>query len=151
VYRDAVEGYIREVEPLLAQTETGRHYWQDKLFGTAEIRPSDGMPAGAEIIESREDQTVAIRGLGSLFKFSENAQTTVELQVPSNRRGKKYYYEEVPANVVITLETLDQMYSGVNSFLAEIGLDVEVSKAQENTKLDDDLLDEVAEWRNENL
>jgi hypothetical protein len=43
------------------------------------------------------------------------------------------------------------MYAATNGYLAEIGLDVSVGKAEQRTKFDDDLVDELRQWRKENL
>jgi hypothetical protein len=160
IYRNALETYIREVEPLFSQTPKGRHYWTDHDFGEVDLRPRH------EDIDRSNQQTGVIRrarpigeqkekqrmeGIRSLFDAPTVFRVSFRVPVESKRRGHDETYRERVSKTQIPIDVLDEMYAVTNGYLAEIGFGVEVGKAEQHTKLDDDLLDEVEAWRRENL
>lgn len=160
VYRNALESYIREVEPLFSQTDKGRQYWNRYDFGTLDLRPRhENVPdTSAEygVIESAtpeadRDERIQLLGLRSLFELDTPMRVPFQLASQSNRLGGGFTTKEVISENPLPLRSLDEMYAVTNGYLAEIGFGVEVGKAEQHTKLDDDLLDEVEQWRRENL
>jgi len=49
------------------------------------------------------------------------------------------------------MHTLDRMHSEVNGYLSKVGFGIEIDESDSRTKLDDDLLNEVEQWRRANL
>lgn len=158
-FRVALEGYVREVEPLFAQTEDGQHYWRNRHYGNIVVEPTveemvgdtnkKQLADGTRVVTEPEARTVRVHGLNSLFQ--DNMAVEIEVEVPTVRRGKQTESKTVPVSPELPLSVLDEMYSGVNSYLAQIGFDVEVGKAEQHTKFDDDLVEELRDWREENL
>jgi hypothetical protein len=160
VYRNALESYIREVEPLFSQTDKGRQYWNRHDFGTLDLRPRhenvSQTSAKHGVIENASpstdtDKRIQLQGLRSLFELDTPMRVPFQVMYQSNRRGRSLTSTEVISENNLPLRSLDEMYAVANGYLAEIGFGVEVGKAEQHTKLDDDLLDEVEQWRRENL
>jgi len=162
IFRNALETYIREVEPLFAQTEQGRRYWSDRDFGVVDVRPRhdevDADNGGGngrvpeENLDSDKQAKIDLRGLGSLFEHDTPVTVSWSVRtIDTSRMTNRTTVASTTVRRNIPMRALDRMYSVVNGYLAEIGFGVEVNQAQKNTKLDDDLLDEVADWRDENL
>jgi hypothetical protein len=161
IYRNALETYIREVEPLFSQTDKGRRYWSDHHFGTIDVRPrhenvdetnrATGVIENATPVDDEQREKIDLVGLRSLFDAPTPLRVPFELFVKQKFRGGGLKCHETVSERNIPIQTLDKMYAVTNGYLAEIGFGVEVGKAEQHTKLDDDLLDEVEAWRRENL
>ena len=161
IYRNALETYIREVEPLFSQTDKGRRYWSEYDFGEIDLRPryenvkesrrDSGVVKKAEPID-RDSPHLQLRGLRSLFECDTPITIAFHVVVKNRkRRDSNLTGVETVSHNNIPLRALDKMYAVTNGYLAEIGFGVEVGKAEQHTKLDDDLLNEVEAWRRENL
>lgn len=161
-YRNVLESCVRECEPLFAKTDNGRRYWTDYRFGTFEIKPTteeipgDGpgrriAGSGEQIINEPEANTVDVRGLNSLFQLASPTAVQVQVRQRSKRLGEGYTAKNITAERQIPFDILDRMYSAVNSYLNELGLGIDIQDAEQQTKVDDDLLNEVEAWRRENL
>jgi hypothetical protein len=152
LYRDAVEGYLREVEALFQQTEEGQKYWNNYNFGGFELTPIPSDVEGYNKIEGvLDEKRVDFIGLRSLFAVGDPIRERVEVRVPSKRMGPGSTIETVILARPVPFTILDSMFSVTNTYLSNIGFGVEVDQAQKNTKLDDDLMKEVEQWRRENL
>lgn len=161
VYRNALETYVREVEPLFAQTEAGRRYWSDYDFGEVDLRPRyeniEEIYRGSGVVEDadpvdRDTAILQLRGLRSLFETDTPIKVPFKIFTKHKKKSRSgLSMVETVSHNNIPLRTLDRMYAVTNGYLAEIGFGVEVGKAEQHTKLDDDLLDEVEAWRRENL
>lgn len=161
IFRNALESYIREVEPLFSKTEQGRRYWKTYDFGTLDLRPRHENTTRTEkqygVIEDANPKggvsntKMKLQGIQSLFDLETPVRVDFNIEVPSTRRGYDHTYADVVSESHIPITSLDKMYAVTNGYLAEIGFGVEVGKAEQHTKLDDDLLDEVEKWRRENL
>jgi len=159
VYRNALETYLREVEPLFAQTEAGENYWNEMAFGVVDLRPQyaeiPGSNKTGKLPERMilDDSPLEIRlgGLRSLFEIDTPVQCAFEVRVDSKRLGRGNTVKTATVERHVPIRALDGMYSAVNSYLAEIGFGIQVDQAQQNTKLDDDLMQEVKQWQRENL
>lgn len=161
VYRDHLEAYVREVESLCSQTDEGRRLWNRRDFGSFGVQPDvEEVPGdtdnirlkdGTPLAEKVEGQQVPVRGLNSLFELSPPFEVEFEITVPSAGLGRGETRKTLKTNREIPIPILDKMFGAVNGYLAEIGFGVEVGKAEKNTKLDDDLINEVEQWRREHL
>ena len=161
-YRNVLESYVRECEPLFAKTESGRRYWTEYRFGKFKIKPTteeipgDGpgrriAGSGEQIINEPDENTVDVRGLNSLFQMSSPAVVRVQIRKRSKRLSEGYTAKNITAERQIPFDILDRMYSAVNSYLNELGLGIDIQEGEQQTKVDDDLLNEVEAWRRENL
>lgn len=161
IYRNALESYVREVEPLFAQTDEGKAYWNSMDFGVMDVRPRYGdIPRSSKTgvvpnrkIADRDDKPLRIRlqGLRSLFDMDTPYHCSFDVILEDKRMGTGSTVKTVSVERYVPIRALDQMFSVVNSYLTEIGFGIQVDKAQQNTKLDDDLIEEVEQWRRENL
>lgn len=160
IYRNALESYIREVEPLFSQTDKGRRYWSDYDFGTMDLRPRhenvdrtnrDSGPIESATPRGDNEKQIKLEGLQSLFEHDTPIRVPFRVVVKQKRLGGGNMPVEAVSEQNFPIRSLDKMYAVTNGYLAEIGFGVEVGKAEQHTKLDDDLLDEVEAWRRENL
>lgn len=162
MYRGALESYIREVEPLFAQTEQGVRYWKETNFGVLDLRPSFSELPGSHSqrgavpdwrIENADGRRLELQlaGVGSIFELDTPVESTLRVFVDSPRRGGGTTEKTVTTESHVPFRVLDEMYAVTNSYLREIDFGIEIGETQKNTKLDDDLLDEVADWRDANL
>jgi hypothetical protein len=160
-YRNALEGYVREVEPLCSQTAAGRRLWSKHNFGTIDITPTvEEVPGDTDaqrlrdgtLIRSAPDgREIQIRGLKALFNLSPPFTAQFAVNVQTDGWDSQKEVKQLQVDRDFPFAVLDGMFSAVNGYLAEIGFDVQVGQAQKHTKLDDDLLSEVEQWRRENL
>jgi len=160
IYRNALESYIREVEPLFSQTDKGRRYWSDYDFGVMDLRPrhenveqtrAESGPVEDATPRGDYEEKIELKGLRSLFDHDTPVRVPFEMAVKLERRGGGFQRVEAVSERNFPIRSLDNMYAVTNGYLAEIGFGVEVGKAEQHTKLDDDLLGEVEAWRRENL
>lgn len=161
LYRDAVEGYVREVQTFLTQTEKGETLWNDFHFGTIDVTPSvEEVPGntdkkrlddGTIIAKAPDGREIPVRGLNALFELSPPFTARFEVVTESVGRGRRETSKKLNVEREIPIRILDQMFAAINQYLADIGFDIEVGKSQQHTKLDDDLLEEVEQWRRENV
>jgi len=71
LYRAAVEGYLREVEPLFKKTETGRRLWDEKRYGVIQVTPQpEDFPGDTSATKQFEQKQIPIEGLNALFEMS---------------------------------------------------------------------------------
>jgi len=153
LYRNALESYIREVEPLFAQTENGRVYWNQHDFGTVDLRPrgAEHHLDASDMVDGPGAAEIPVRGLSALFSLSPPFRATWDVVRQSKRLGKGYTTNREDVNREVPFHILDEMYAVVNGYLSEIGFGIKIDQAQQHTKFDDDLVDELREWREENL
>ena len=153
IYRNALESYVREVEPLFNETDEGRHCWFKQNFGRVDLRPDPrDLPSGYnEITKVMDAKHAQLTGLKSLFEMGSPITHTAEVLVPSKRLGGGTTVKTVSIHREIPAQTLDQMYAVTNGFLQSMGFGIHVEKAQQNTTLDDGIMEEVEQWRAENL
>jgi len=59
--------------------------------------------------------------------------------------------ETVQLTPDIPIHPNDRMHSEVNGYLSKVGFGIEIDESDSRTKLDDDLLNEVEQWRLANL
>lgn len=165
-YRTVLESYIREAEALFSQTEDGRRYWSERDFGTVtvplpvEASSMNGTPyqvpgSGEEypigVLEQPEPKTVDMIGLKSLFETDSPITATFEFPSPHPGLGRGQTYETETIKKAIPYQILDKMFARTNGYLAELGIGIEIDETDKQTKIDDDLIREVEQWRRENL
>lgn len=153
LYREAVEGYIREVEALFQQTKEGKEYWTTHRFGVFELtpHPSDLPQEYDEIKSVNDEKRVEFNGLQSLFEVGDPIRARIGVLVPAPGKSRGNTKEAVAIARYVPFDILDAMFSAVNTYLSDLGFGIEIDEAQKNTKLDDDLMEEVEQWRRENL
>lgn len=161
-YRSSLESYIREVEPLFSRTSEGHRCWNEHDFGAVDLTPRheelknsnrrSGRIEPDRIARGPKDgRRVHLRGLRSLFELETPHRAYFEVVSGDSGLRRGDGIEHVTVERDIPMRQLDEMFAVTNGYLAKIGLGVEVGKASQNTKLDDDLLEEVDQWRRENL
>jgi len=129
-YRNVLESYVRECEPLFSKTENGRRYWTDYRFGTFKIKPTT-----EEIIDEPDENEVVVCGLNALYQLPSPPAVQIEIRTRSKRLGGGCIAEEITAERQIPFDILDRMYSAVNSYLNELGLGIDVQEVEQQTKV----------------
>jgi hypothetical protein len=139
-YRHAIETYVREVEPLFAQTESGRQYWRAYDFGEITLSPDVEVRSprrddhdiyvlaetGQKLMQDLPEQVMKVRGLNTLFELDSPMCATFELAVSSRAFGKNSTMRTQTVRRQVPFKILDRMYATVNGYLAEIGIGVSV-------------------------
>jgi hypothetical protein len=129
-YRNVLESYVRECEPLFSKTENGRRYWTDYRFGTFKIKPTT-----EEIIDEPDENEVVVCGLNALYQLPSPPAVQIEIRTRSKRLGGGCIAEEITAERQIPFDILDRMYSAVNSYLNGLGLGIDVQEVEQQTKV----------------
>lgn len=164
-YRHAIETYVREVEPLFAQTDAGKRYWSTYDFGEITLSPDVEVRSprrddhdvyvlaetGQKLKQDLPEQVMEVRGLNTLFELDSPIVTTFELAVSSRAFGKSSTMRTQTVRRQVPFKVLDRMYSAVNGYLAQIGIGVSVDEGSARTTIDDSLIEEVQQWRQDNL
>jgi hypothetical protein len=146
LYRSALESFIREVEPLLKQTEDGQELWSERAFGAAPIAPEHKKPR-----DTTQPRQINLVGLKSLFELECPAMFEIEIVEKSPRRKAGEKVKPVTVSWDVPFWALDEMFAAVNTHLSDLGFGIALDEAGKQTKLDDDLIAEVEKWRRENL
>ncbi|GAA0305696.1 hypothetical protein [Halarchaeum salinum] len=161
LYRSAVEDYIMAVEPLLVNTyaEDGTAYWEDVELGTIQMQPPEHLRGDVEpspfndylrIVEKPTPKEFAITGLQSILglprPLTADFSATVRTQSqPDPHQTTKTITQPIPWDILVSAVRQTTL------FLEEIGFEVDVSEEEQRTEITDDLVEEVQEWRGENL
>lgn len=143
VFRGALETYVREVEPLFSQTEQGRRYWTDYDFGELVVSPTVETEqskrrgggtrrtlakTGSEIAGEVPSERFALTGLKSLFELPSPITFEARCRVKSSGFSGGYSSDSITVKRHLPVGKLDEMYAVTNGYLGEIGLDIEVSR-----------------------
>lgn len=136
LYQRAVNAYVRELEYLLnpPDSDDENEYWHTEPIG--EI----ALPNG---------EVLSVNGLGEYLELPE------ELAVDVGTVEREHYYqlgktdtETVP--VQPPWQLLRSAFRSANAAASSLGLEIEVG-GENRTEISDDLLDEIEQWRKENL
>lgn len=132
-YRTAVENYIREVEPLLTDRfpEQGLPRWDDQTLGTLTVQPPEFLkdePRGVELTNRPTPQQFEFTGLSSLLATRSPIPVTFKATKNARHRLEEDVEKTVPAEP--SFAVLDRAFRSVNLFLAEIGLEVDVTQQE---------------------
>lgn len=147
VLRRAVEHYIYEVEPLVKQDEYRADYWgelQERDDGSQVwVGPGLGsmsLPNGG---------TYRFHGLSDVVdapnpivvEWTEHNHSAFDGGTTTHRRETR----QIPRRILMNA------FRRVNAFLYELGVDLNVEEAEQQTKISRELLEEVDEWRKQNI
>lgn len=136
LYQRAVNAYVRELEYLLNPPDSDEEndYWHTEVIGEM------ALPNG---------QTHVVEGLGEYLDLPE------ELAVDVGTVEREHYYqlgkmgsESVPVQPPWRL--LRSAFRTANAAASSLGLEIELG-GENRTEISDDLLDEIEQWRKENL
>jgi len=140
IYRGIVDSYTLELEPLLRKYQNGVDYLTQTDFGTVTVRPntetsSTGMGRGERVkaynpkdgnyraIKGQPDPVeYELTGLQSLLEIENPLEVTFAFQT-TGRRGTSTFEHTVRQQVEMV--TLDKMVRVMNTFLADIGFELE--------------------------
>jgi hypothetical protein len=103
------------------------------------------------VLSRPDPKEVDVTGLKSLFDIESPIVATFEFESPARGRGRGSTMESVTVPESIPYHILDEMFATTNGYLAELGLGIEIDETDKQTKIDDDLIREVEQWRRENL
>lgn len=151
-YRSRIESLILDLWTKFKNEdiENGREYLETREIDTIEVppprelHPDDGDLAPGESAPGPKYET--IEGL-RWFLNNDGA-----IQVPFTARmhdppGSQTVVQEMQ----VPLSTLDKALMACIEFLDEIGVDADISQEEQQTKIDRELLEEVDEWRKQNV
>jgi len=159
--QDELTSLIMQLEPLMMRTESGQHLLHDEKFSfprmcwryelpqvqdVKDMDAFDELPSswGSEYKVKRfiydefgpEDRALDFEGL---LKFTE--QVTIAYPDQKHRKWITGTFSK---------QLQDEAYRRCLDYIQEIGLGLDTDQAEQQTKVDDDLLDEVEEWRASN-
>lgn len=157
-YRGAVESYLLEVIPVLQQDDIDleKDYLEGVNLGTITFEPP------AELVQYAEDniirlapgstvptaRSVPVEGLKRVLSLpsplSQTWSVVVEQSGGPNREVARTVRE-------LPLSVLDQVMQTTDEALNELDIGMKVDEKEQQTKITDDLLREVDEWRQQNV
>lgn len=136
LYQRAVDAYVRELEYLLnpPDDDEENEYWHSVEIGRIDL------PNG---------KTRVVEGLGEYLDLPE------ELAVDVGTVERDYYYQlgktgSKTVAVQPPWQLLRSAFRTANAAASSLGLEIEVG-GENRTEISDDLLDEIEQWRKENL
>lgn len=157
-YRGAVESYLLEVIPVLQQDEIDleKDYLQEVKLGEITFEPPSELVTYAEenIIRLAPGsqvptaRTVEVRGLEEVLSLpsplSQTWSVIVEQSGGPNREVARTVRE-------LPLSVLDEIMQTTDEALNQLDIGMKVDEKEQQTKITDDLLREVDEWRQQNV
>jgi len=154
-YQSRIESLIIDLftkfEAYESDEVDGDYYLYDTEIDTITINPPpEVMPSSTSDLasgaEPPEPKTVTIKGLNWFIEnepivtesFSVQQWNPPQVHTASNRR-------------LIPFKTLDKAFIKCIKFIGDIGIDAKIEEQEQHTKIDRDLLEEVDEWRQNNV
>lgn len=160
---DALQYYRSRIESLIIdlwtkfkndEIDVGKEFLEQREIDTIRVDPPASFPRSPDDEDLAPGATppapkqVRIRGL-KWFLENEGA-----IQVPftvrmdgDNGPGQRTEVQEVS----VPLTTLDKALLTCTEFLDEAGIDADLTTKEQQTRIDRDLLEEVEEWRKQNV
>lgn len=143
--KQSVDSYLRELQTLLnpPQDDGGdgdgddddtNEYWHEKRIGTIDL------PNGKRAV---------VDGLSAFLKMDNPIKVTVQ-SVDSDHYYEMGSVHEKQAAVHVPRSLSLSAYDLANEALAGLGLELNISD-EARTEIDDDLIEEIEQWRQENL
>lgn len=141
---EAFQQILLSAEPLFAETDDGKEIWEEKEYP---------LHSSAINVPKRQPHRVSSGGRGR-FEQGDRAVTglrsfvtghTFYTMVGGPRKTSKRVVTASPGP-----ETCNQGYRDVTGYLSDIGLGIDLSE-ETQTKIDDDTLDELEQWRQRNV
>jgi hypothetical protein len=145
-YRAALETYVREAQPLLEKTTRGRELWSDETLGVVTVsldtESFDGDTNALKIAGTDRQIShdpgpveVEVTGLKTLFGPGRPIQAEIPIPVPQvslgRRPNQRQRSEPYTVSRDLPFDILDEIFSATNSYLADIGLGIEVESEEE--------------------
>lgn len=151
-YRIGVERLLLELESLGERTESSE-LWQSTTLGVVEIPlperirkavkdPQVRVPWG---VDQPEAKRIPIDGLSAILDIPWPLTVEFTLPVGQSEEIRDTATREPP------IQVLDNAMRVARKFLGETGLDIEVSEAEHRAVVDEELLEEIEQWRKQNL
>lgn len=163
-YRVAVTDYVKEIEGIAARLVTDveevdedlYEYWFEADLGTVVLYPPDEIMEafnsddtrviGDPDIDPRSWDIVGLHGyLNAPHMFTHEYSIHVRQRHAGKGKFEETAWTEMP------IEISEKAFRYASLFLAQIGLDVKIDESEHRVKIDEELIDEVEEWRQENL
>lgn len=174
----AVQTLIVEIEPLLKEHDDGKELWDNRTYEGSEAAPVSNVPTYSEAVEILQEiqpgkiseiveADVPPAGPGGLDvdEWQQNkiisaatpwgsakieglseAAAGVTWAYPVNMKMEQSHTADAPPKRVS-----DEIYRDCIEFIQSIGLGVDIEEETTVTKIDDDLIKEVEQWRQQNL
>lgn len=141
--KESVDSYLRELQTLLnppqddeddSEDDNTNEYWHDKRIGTVDL------PNGKRAV---------VDGLSAFLKMDNPIKVTVQ-SVDSNHYYEMGSVQEKQVAVHVPRSLSLSAYDLANEALAGLGLELNISD-EARTEIDDDLMEEIEQWRQANL
>jgi len=125
----------------------GQQYLDEKVIDTVAVEPPAELhQSDAPGFEQPDSKDVPICGLRWFIEHDGFVSATFVGRT-LNPPGTRKITQEKP----VPLQTLDKALLVCNEFLDETGIDADFSEGEHHTHIDEDLLREVDEWRQEHV
>jgi len=153
-YRGAVAQYLREAFSVLARDDVDleRDYLDGVQLGTVTFHPPDSLLQWCDNNRTKmlpgetvpQPQTAAVEGLRDVTDAPSPLTRTFTVNY---RQGGDIEAKQETVHTELSLRTLDTAMELATTALGEVGVGIELDEGEQQTKIDDDLKDEVIEWR----
>lgn len=152
-YRSRIESLIIDLYTKFTSEgiENGQHYLEEAVIDTIEVPPPEEFRAGPDGDigpgqSTPEPKYLEIRGLEWFLNHDG------QIQVPFTARtfnppGERTIMQEIS----VPRKTLDKALLTCIKFLDDAGIDADLTEEEQQTKITRELLEEVEEWRKQNV
>lgn len=157
-YRGSVSGYLKEVFQAISADEVSlqKDYEHEVYLGEVVFEPPDALVQFARDNMHRllPEQTVPspvkmdIVGLRQITQLPSPLSYTFTVDY---RSGGKMETKASTVETELSQRVLDNAIEEANEALSEVGVGLDINEGDRVVKIDRDLLEEVHEWRQDNL
>jgi hypothetical protein len=157
-YRGAVSVYLREVFQVLAAEEVAlsKDYEQGIGLGEVVFEPPEELVSFArdnvrKLLPGEQVPTAEVASINGLRSVTELPSPLSYTFTVDYRAGGQTDTKSRTVTAELPQRVLDKAIEEADKALSEVGVGLEIDEGEQRTKIDRDLLEEVDEWRRNNL
>jgi len=157
-YRSAVESYLLQLVPVLRRddVEFDRDYLAGIELGSVHFEPPEDLVEYAEenLVRLPDGESVPTAKRIDLVGFEDVLNAESPITVPfsvSTLKGHKIETEDAHVQREIPETILDEVLQKADEALNEIDIGIKTDVKQKQTKITDEHIDELEEWRQQNI
>jgi len=158
ILRAAIYRYLTEIEWLAHQADDSE-ILQQANFGTVELQPS---PQIQKLVKTKDEGYPRVVGAPSLKKYKKQIhgirgyltapqvfEETWSVKIDTLHEGVQNHHDRQASYMPVHVSL--NAYRRANQFLAENGIDIELAEKQHRAVVDNELVEEVEQWRQQNI
>lgn len=162
-YRATVQNYVGEIEGLLNrydfdEGDIDQNYWTGIELGPLEITP----PQELADLRERTDVSVigdakltpiqySIPGLKGYLEAAAQCPMAETFSIPVRQRHEGQQTASATVSMEMPISVSYTAYRTANRFLTGVGFDVEIESKEHRSEVTDEIVEEVEQWRRQNL